>query len=324
VTNFHIKVIIEKWQPMHRLRVLVPVSFSPQSDMALKLARLMASQFNVMITCLYVIEKPGFITGMVMSGEMEKKIRREAEVQLSTRVNKIIPDSDKVSFELIISSGKTYRKILEKASELNVNMIIMGKSDSTDLKKQFLGSNATRVIAKSPIPVLTVHEVKATANKYIVLPLDLTTAVSVKIAKALEIAELLGARMTVCTFLGHSETRFKQAFQERLDLIEKIFAENNIQCKTQVIETENVISGEIIRFAKSVKADSIFMMIREESDLTGMFIGSTAYEVIRKSDIPVISVTPNIQTNLYTYKALSGLVKNPLVMKDAEDSLIHN
>lgn len=158
VTNFGFQVIIGKWDLMHKMRILVPVSFSPHSDMALKQASVLADQTNVMITCLHVIEKPGFVNGLVMSEDMERKIRREAQVQLSSRVNQIIPDSKRISFELIISSGKAYRKILEKASELNVNMIIMGKSDSADLNRKYLGSNASRVVAKSPIPVLTVHE----------------------------------------------------------------------------------------------------------------------------------------------------------------------
>lgn len=292
--------------------MLVPIDFSPQSDLALKQANILARQLNAMITCLYVIEKPGFVTGMLLSKELEKKIKKEAEFQLSSRVKQIIPESESIPVELLISSGKVYRKILEKASELQMNMIVMGNSESGGQKRRDIGSNTCRVVAKSPIPVIITHSQNISSFEHIILPLDLTDKISIKISKVLEIAEQLNARVTVCTFLDLAESKVRSQVTCRLKLINRIFADYGIDCQIQVIETEYTLSEEITTFARDAKADLIFMMTQEESNITEKFIGSTTHEVIRRSFIPVMSITPYIHTNLYPYKALLGEVEKHL------------
>jgi nucleotide-binding universal stress UspA family protein len=309
---------------MHRTRVLVPISFSPQSDIALKLAKSLARRSNVMLTCLYVIEKPGFISGLVMTSELEKKIRREAEIRLSSKVNEIIPESEDVPYEVIITSGKVYRKILEKAIEFKAKLIFMGISDASDQATRQIGSNVARIIARSPVPVITTGKEDPTRMKEILLPLDLTDNVSIKIAQTLTIAELLNASVMVCTVLDHTMKALREAASKRLDLIVKIFSDYEIKSKATILETGRDISGEIIKYARDIRSDLIIMMTQEESNMTEMFIGSTAREVIRKSDIPVMSIIPSIQTNLYPYRALFGEVNNPIARKDMAGHLIHH
>ena len=306
------------------MRILVPVSFSPQSDMALKQAKSLARRSNAMLTCLYVIEKPGFISGLVMTSELERKIRREAEIRLSSKVNEIIPESEDVTYEVIITSGKVYRKILEKATEFKAKMIIMGTSDTSDQNTKHIGSNAARVISRSPIPVITTGRESPTSMKEILLPLDLTDSVSIKIAQTLTMAELLNAGVMVCTVLDHSMKDLRQAAKKRLDLIVKILADYEIRSKAAILETERNISGEILKYALDTNSDLIVMMTQEECNMTEMFIGSTAREVIRMSGIPVMSITPDIHTNLYPYRALFGEVNNPLSRKDVAGLLINH
>jgi nucleotide-binding universal stress UspA family protein len=307
----------QKW------RILVPVSFGPQSDAALKYARKVSQQRNGMITCLYVIEKPGFITGKFISREIEQRIRREAELQLSAKVNRIYKNEENLSFELIVTSGKVHRKILEKASELQVNEIIMGRSDSSDLTKYILGSNASHVIAKSAIPVLTLRGSKFIANDHILLPLDLSNPVSIKIAKAIEIAALQRSRVTVCVILSPDWTVLEPAYRERLKEIKKLFANYDIECRVQLMISRKPVSDEILSVAGKIGAGQIIIMTQVESGTTDLFMGSTAREVIKRSEIPVISLTPNVQTGLYPYKSLFGNINNPITWYDMNDHLIN-
>jgi len=292
--------------------------------MALKLAKSLARRSNIMLTCLYVIEKPGFISGLVMTIELEKKIRREAEIRLSSKVNEIIPESEDVPYEVIITSGKVYMKILEKASEFRAKMIIMGQSDTPDQKTRHIGSNAARVIARSPVPVITTGKEIPPRIREMLLPLDLTDNVSIKIAQTLTLAELLNAGVTVCTVLDHSMKELRQAANKRLDLIVKVFSDYEIRSKATILETERDISGTLLNYARDINADLMIMMTQEECNMTEMFIGSTAREVIRMSGIPVMSIIPNIHTNLYPYRALFGEVNKPLSRRDAAGLLIHH
>ena len=47
---------------MARRRILVPVDFSTQSDLALEYARNIASSLDAMISCIYVIEEQGMVS----------------------------------------------------------------------------------------------------------------------------------------------------------------------------------------------------------------------------------------------------------------------
>jgi nucleotide-binding universal stress UspA family protein len=308
---------------MQKWRILVPVSFGPQSDAALKYARKASQQTNGMITCLYVIEKPGFITGKFISREIEQRIRREAEVQLAAKVNRIYKNEEGLSFELIVTSGKVHRKILEKAAELQVNEIIMGRSDSPDLTKDLLGSNASHVIARSAVPVLTLRGSKFIANSHILLPLDLSNPVSLKIAKAIEIASLQQSRITICAVLNPDWAILELAYRERLKEIKKLVASYDIECRVQLIISRKPVPDEILSLSGRVGAGQIIIMTQVESGTTDMFIGSTVREVVKRSEIPVLSLTPNIQTGLYPYKSLFGNINDPITWYDLNDHLIN-
>ena len=308
---------------MHNFRILVPVSFSPQSDAALKQARLLAGQINAMITCLHVIEKAGNMTGKLVSREAERKIRRETEVQLSSRVHQIMDGNKDASFELIISEGKAHRKILEKAVELNVRIIVMGRSDSAVSARRQLGSNAKKVVSASPVPVLTLQTFRMAPCRHIAVPLDLTERVTIKIVKSLEMAELLEAQVTVYTFVDRHDAALKQRSEERLKLISELFGDYKIYCNTGCLEAREALSEEITAFARNIGADLIVIMTREESNHTVMSVSSTAMEVIRKSDIPVISITPGVHTGPYPFKTLFSDVNIPLVRSQGEHRIYH-
>lgn len=308
---------------MHNFRILVPVSFSHRSDAALQQARLLAGQINAMITCLHVIEKAGKRTGKPVSREAERKIRRETEVLLSSRVHQIMDDNKDVSFELIITEGNAHRKILEKAAELNARMIVMGRSDSADPSRRQPGSNAIKVMGASPVPVLTLQTYRTTPCRHIALPLDLTERVTAKIVKSLEMAELLGAQVTVYTVLDRQDTGLKLKSEERLKLINDLFADYKICCNTGYLEARGALSGEITGYAENIGADMIVIMTRGESTHTDMSVSSAAMEVIRNSDMPVISITPGVHTGPYPFKTIFGDVNIPLVSSQG-DHLIHH
>ncbi len=307
---------------MPKSKILVPAGFGLQSDAALVYAKKIALQLNQMITCLYVIEKPGFVTSKFISKELETKIRREAEMQLSSRVNRIYPDREKISFELIITAGKVHQKILEKSTELNANLIIMGRSDGSDLTRNYLGSNASQVISKATLPVVTVRNSRILSNAHVLLPLDLYNPVTIKIAKAIEVLQQQGSRVTICSILHPDRIILEPAYRTRLKEIKKLFVDYEIDCRVQLVISGNTLAAEILEVARKVQADEIMLMTQGEKDHTEMFIGSTAREVIKNSEIPVLSFTPGVQASPYPYRTLFGNINNPIRGLDINDHLL--
>lgn len=304
---------------MPKSKILVPAAFGLQSDAALAYAKTIAKGLNQMISCLYVIEKPGFVTSKFISRDLELKIRREAELQLSSRVNRLFPEEEKTAFELIVSSGKVHRKILEKASELQAGMIIMGRSDGSDLTRKYLGSNAGHVVAKASVPVVTVRSSRFSSLDHLLLPLDLSGPVTIQIAKAIELLQQLPWKVTVCSILHPVRTDLEMLYRERLKEIKQLFGDYEIDCRVQLVVSAKTVSAEILATAKKVHAGQIMLMTRGEEDHNDLFIGSTAGEVIKKSDFPVLSLTPGIHTSLYPYRSLFGNIHNPIGGLDVKE-----
>jgi len=299
-------VIIIKNSLMNKPRILVCVSFGPQSDAALKYARKIAGVTHDTISCLYVIEQPGYITGKFISKEIQQKIRREAEQKLSTRVNAIYTREDPTSFEIIVTTGKVYRKILEKAADLHARLIIMGRSDLSDLHKNVIGSNTAQTVARAMLPVITIRSSKYLANEQLLLPLDLTKPTGLKLSRAMEIARLLQAKVMLYTMITPDGTGQEPMFRNRLKEIKQSFTGMGIPCNAHLSVSRERVTDGIISFAGKISAGLILIMTQQETHTTEMFIGSTAREVIKRSEIPVVSMIPQIEPPEFPDGTTSG------------------
>jgi nucleotide-binding universal stress UspA family protein len=296
---------------MNRKKILVPVNFSLQSDAALKMAIKLSGPMHGMITCLHIIEDPGYIIGGFISREVGDRIRREAEQRLSVVANRIIDDK-KIPFEIIVTSGKVHRKILEKAVDLNASLIIMGRSDSRDTNRNAIGSNAIKVITSAGVPVITISGTRFPEQMNMLLPLDLSKPVGSKLAKALEIARLLNAKVSVLTVLGTLQAGLEQTCRQKLEEIKRFLDQQGIISAAELVMSDNAVPKEIISYASANKTGMIMVMTQQERNITDFFIGSTAQEIMNKSDLPVLSIIPEDQGREPPESSSMGNLIDPL------------
>ena len=57
----------------------------------------------------------------------------------------------------VLVEGPAWEKIVSKAKELAVDMIVIGRNGSAELSQSFVGSAATRLVKHATAPVLTVR-----------------------------------------------------------------------------------------------------------------------------------------------------------------------
>jgi nucleotide-binding universal stress UspA family protein len=296
---------------MNRKKILVPVNFSLQSDAALKMAIKLSGPMHGMITCLHIIEDPGYIIGGFISREVGDRIRREAEQRLSVVANRIIDDK-KIPFEIIVTSGTVHRKILEKAVDLNASLIIMGRSDSRDTNRNAIGSNAIKVITSAGVPVITISGTRFPEQMNMLLPLDLSKPVGSKLAKAIEIARLLNAKVSVLTVLGTLQAGLEQTCRQKLEEIKHFLDQQGIISAAELVMSDNAVPKEIISYASANKTGMIMVMTQQERNITDFFIGSTAQEIMNKSDLPVLSIIPEDQGREPPESSSMGNLIDPL------------
>lgn len=307
---------------MHRFRILVPVSFGSQSDRALKQAKSIALQVNSMITCLHVLDFHALIGGGLFTREKEQKVRLEAELKLASKVDAILSGRDSVLYELIVTSGKVYRKILEKASELDTDLIIMGRFDTLDSKKPVLGNNVKKVIERSSIPVLTIQDTQNHPFRHMLVALDLSVLVSLQLAKTIELAEKLNAMVTVVTILYPGGSRLESAYKKRLIEIKNLFAQYEIFCRVKLIISDKNVADQLLSCSLRYHPDMLVLMTQEETETADLSLGSVANELVCRSEFPVLTMTPVIHKELYPFRSLFGSINDPIKRYDLNDQLI--
>ncbi len=306
-------VVLTKNQSMKtRRRILVPVDFSAQSDAALLYAGNLAKSRNEMISCIYVIEDYEDDHGRLTPMENKHKIRREAEQELSERINSVLNKDYNIDFELIITSGKVSEKILEKAMDLNVEMIVMGKSNSSKHKRRFIGSNTRHVLAKSQVPVITTCGQRFITTGKIILPLDLSKPINLHVSSAADIAKKLDTPIIVISVIEKSRIRMTPLYRKRFKDIKLLLTDIGIPCDTTLLVNHSSVSNEIVSFSNRVDTGLLLLITKNETDHHRLTMSSTVREIISSSEAPVLSLNPISSSNITKEDSTQINESNPL------------
>lgn len=139
-------------------QILVPIDFSDCSRAALGCAVWLARPLKARLILLYVAETApaGSEFGANHSGEFEADLRRMAKKQLG-KLRQEIPKE--MASQVVIRAGRADAEILEVASSLQADLIVMATHSKCSQPGQ-LGTTAGRVasIAECPVLLVPVHE----------------------------------------------------------------------------------------------------------------------------------------------------------------------
>ena len=154
-------VLIGRRPPADRQpRILIPVDASDASDQALGMMSSLVDLASADVTLLHVIESmwlPGDEDGEPQEGvdRAEFQLRMEAELLLMESRAKLVPERTGVS--TIVRTGIPANEILSEADQGQYDLIVLGASESTNLKHQILGSTSSKVAWNAPCSVLVVR-----------------------------------------------------------------------------------------------------------------------------------------------------------------------
>jgi nucleotide-binding universal stress UspA family protein len=138
--------------------ILVPVDFSESSAAALEAAIELAQRFHAKLHLIHAIQLHTAIYpyGLIIGEDMERKILDTARDRVEEWCQRA--SSADVPAEASVSSGVAVDAILDLASSLPADLIVMGTRGLGGLKHVLLGSVADRTIRLAPCPVLTVKK----------------------------------------------------------------------------------------------------------------------------------------------------------------------
>lgn len=284
--------------------ILVPIDFSEQSIAALELAIGLAKVYPSEIHVLNVVTEEFSLSKLFSDDD-----KSEFEKRARTRLDEFVEEKGQeynVDLYPVFMHGKIYEQIVNAADVIDATVIIMGTTGSRSRKRMFIGSNALRVTRESHKPVITVkqkHPRKGCQN--IVLPLDLTKETKEKVAMAIRVSKWFGATVRVVSILMTNDEFVVNRLTRQLDQVKKIIEEQEVDCTAEIVrdsKSGHSLSASIIDYANKCKGDLIMIMTQQETDFTDFFIGSSAQEMIKNSDIPVLSIIPTPKKETTTIK----------------------
>jgi nucleotide-binding universal stress UspA family protein len=254
-------------------RILIPLDFSETGLLALEHAIFMASLFEATIYLLHVLEEiefPAYLNQPLFLIQKHAEVEQIITKQINDLAKKIKKENG-VKTIIILCRGKVISGIKNAIIKNNINLIIMGTHGLKGFDEYFIGSNAYKTVTISPCPVITIqtHAEKIGFNT-IVMPIDNSLHSRQKVDIVIELATHYKAKIHILGLINSNENIDKNKFNIKIESVEK---------KIKAIDYSN-----------KIKADLITIMTDHESNLTGMFLGGFAKQIVNHSRIPVMSI----------------------------------
>jgi len=266
-------------------KILIPVDLSENSLLALEHGTFMAKLFKADMMLTHVVPNVGVF------GNKPNTIDSETEKKLHQIANDIhIKNGCKV--DISIKHGKISKQVVEAAKEYVADIIILGTHGVSGFEEFFMGSNAFRVITESHCPVLSVqqHSQKMGFSN-ILCPIDNSAPSRQKLKYAVELAKHFGSKIQLLGILTVEEDELTAKFNKMFDQIEEYLTKHDIKFTSDLVYGEN-IATTTLKYAEKMGSDLIVIMTEQEDNLTGIFLGPYAQQIVNHSKIPVMSIKP--------------------------------
>lgn len=296
---------------------LVPIDFRPESEMALEYAASVAVKVGATLHLVYILEEESPLLKLVLKDDQRDMILRGAADKLDDAAGKVLTGKN-IPFTTKIKQGKVYKMIIETAREVKADFIFMGRTDSSDMMKNFAGTNTMHIIRGANVPVITLRKKPEYFGcSHIILPLDLTKQTLKQASNAVAVARMLDARITIISILRTDSKSKEIKIISKLDEIRTKINSLDIDCDVKLIKnTIDAPHGILNDAVRELDGDLVMIMTQQELHITEYFIGSVAQDIINLSDFPVLSINPLVREEKGIPDPMAEVFINPIQMLD--------
>ncbi len=275
--------------------MLVPIDFSEISLNALAHAAQIAKHFDNDLVLLSILEED-FLSNIFSFSKNDTKENLAKEALLGRLKEKASEIQNKygITCKTDVRSGKIYRTVIETAEEFGCDCIIMGTHGASGTER-IIGSNASRVISYSSMPVIVVKTDKnPNAYKNIIFPLDLSSESKQKVKWAIHLGKSYKSTIHILTYNVGDEF-LNNKLMANLKQIQLLLDENGISHSETVVENSSDFARKTLDFAETKLADLIMIMTQQEDKSIREYVIETyAQQIVNDSgNVPVFCVNPS-------------------------------
>jgi len=276
--------------------ILVPIDFGRRTDIQIQQAYYLARLMNSSITLVHVLNQRSSIS---YQGQQPTVSYHTADESVQVKIRRLANHfsekyNHEVNFEIL--EGNVYEQIVAFAARTHARLIVMGKSGKTSPLQNSIGKYTAQVVRMADCPVLTINSIVKSSFDKILLPLDLSKQIKNKIAVAILFSRYYGSTIKLLCVITRENFSQEKEFADKMFKTREFLSENNVACTTEMIYNfsgNTTIADRIIQYASDTESDIIMIMTQQEQNWRHTFVGSTASNIIKNSQIPVISITPN-------------------------------
>lgn len=275
--------------------MLVPVDFSEISLYALDHAAKVAKHFDNDLILLSILEED-FFSSIFSFGKNEAKENLAKEALLGKLKEKANEIKNKygIDCKTDVRVGRIYKTIIDTAVEYGCDCIIMGTHGASGVER-IIGSNASRVISNSTLPVIVVKSSKTpSAYQNIVFPLDLSKESKQKVKWAIHLGKSYNSKIHIITYSSEDDF-LNNKIMANLKQIQNLLEENYIAYTTKILNNDDDFADKTLAYAEEIQADLIMIMTQaEDKSLREYIIETYAQQIVNDpGNVPVFCVNPN-------------------------------
>jgi nucleotide-binding universal stress UspA family protein len=290
-------------------RILVPTDFSATSDEALDYAKILAGQFGASLHVLHAFEDPFTTTAFASNlyATLPLSLRAELLTDVERRLADRLPADQKTRFNgtTEVLSGQPAKVIVDYASAIQADLIVMGTHGRSGVAHLLLGSVAERVVRAAIAPVLTIRTAPATSVTQILVPTDFSATADAALEYAFLLATRFGASVQLLHVLDDpfvtdgftAEAYIAEAPTLRTAMLQDAQARLKHRAETReggVTVTSEVLFGHgaktIAEYAAERDVDLIVMGTHGRTGVAHLLLGSIAERLVRTAPCPVLTV----------------------------------
>lgn len=267
-------------------KILVPCDFSKPASNAFRIALDIAQRAKGAVHLLNIIEvpvvmsDPTLMPGVNFEGQLVNDLNERANREFTKMITKYKPKEVKVVSE--VQLGGVASAILDYISERSIDLVIMGSHGASGLQEFFVGSNAEKIVRRSPVPVLIVKDYYKGPIKNIVFPNNLESENQDDlIEKVKTLQTFLKATLHLVWINTPLNFAADNLTQRRFEEFVKQYRIKNYT--TNIFNHNNEEDG-ILAFCKAIKGDLIAMGTHGRRGLSHIVNGSLAENVVNHSD----------------------------------------
>jgi len=293
-------------------RFLVPIDFSPRSQLAVKYAGGLAQRAGAAVDLLFVAESAPFYSGLEDSPLTLQKgeLTRRAKSRLRSLAAAL--KTSGVEASIFVRHGKAPDEISAHARERGTNLILIPTHGYSGAQRVLMGSTTERVLRQSPCAVLTLRldahaggvrrgEKNAPRLGQILAPVNFSRQSGQALRVAAELAQHFQSKLTILHIVNSPppprrlaalvaelvQGTLEHARRDMAALVKKVVPD-------RVAVNAKVLAGipreGILRTAGGSKCDLIVMATHGRSGLERWVMGSTAEHTVRYAPCPVLIV----------------------------------